>query len=78
MACWIYDQKMMKKWIKSGYFDIKKIYTSKELTSEILDVLRIKNLHIRHLLYNFKNKKGFGVRENSAFGMNKESLPFFK
>ena len=24
------------------------------------------------------NKKGFGIRENSAFGMNKESLPFFK
>ena len=78
MACWIYDQKMMKKWIKSGYFDIKKIYTNKELRSETLDVLRIKNLHIRHLLYNFKNKKGFGIRENSAFGMHKESLPFFK
>ena len=74
MASWIYDKNMMKDWIDSGFFDIRKISTKKAMRSHFLDKFKINNLTIRYFLYNYKNKNGFGIRENSAFGMNSLSV----
>tara|TARA_A100001015_G_scaffold301864_1_gene389328 strand:+ start:219 stop:1091 length:873 start_codon:yes stop_codon:yes gene_type:complete len=74
MASWIYDKNMIKDWIDTGFFDIRKVTTKKAMRSNFLDKLKINNLTVRYLLYNLKNKKGFGIRENSAFGMNSLSL----
>jgi hypothetical protein len=72
-ACWVYDKKMMVQWINSGLFDIRKISTKKALRSNLLDNIKIQNINIRYWLYNLKNKKGYGIRENSAIGMNSEN-----
>lgn len=74
MASWIYDKNMINDWIDSGFFDIRKITTKKNMKSNLLDKFKINNLTIRYLVYNLKNKNGFGIRENSAFGMNSLSV----
>ena len=77
MACWIYDKAMMNYWINSGYYDIRKTINQKDLKSDFLDKLKIKNLGLRYLLYDFRNKKGHGIRENSTYGMNSPNLNLF-
>ena len=74
MASWIYDKNMIKDWIESGFYDIRKISTKKAMRSNLLDNFKINNLTLRYFLYNYKNKDGFGIRENSAFGMNSLSV----
>ena len=32
---------------------------------------------MRYLLYDFRNKKGHGIRENSTYGMNSPNLNLF-
>jgi hypothetical protein len=77
-ACWIYDKKMMKTWITSEFYNIRRITTDKAMRSNFLDKLKIKNIYMRYWLYDFKNKKGFGIRENSAYGMHSENVPILK
>lgn len=78
MACWVYDKKMMETWIDSSFFNIRAITTHKAMNSQILDKLKIQNIYIRYWLYNLKNKNGYGVRENSAFGMHARVVPIVK
>lgn len=74
MACWIYDKNMMNYWIDSGYYDIKKTINPKDLKSDFLDKIKIKNLGLRYLFYDYRNKQGHGIRENSTYGMNSPNL----
>ena len=78
MASWIYDKSMMEYWIDSGYFDIRKITKVEDLKSNILDLLNIKSLKFRYLLYNWRNNSGNGIRENSAYGMNSPNINLIK
>jgi len=78
MACWMYDKTMMNYWINSGYYDIRKIINPKDLKSDFLDKLKINNLSLRYLFYDFRNKKGHGIRENSTYGMNSPNLKLIK
>ena len=68
-ASWIYDKNMMNYWIESGKYNIKTAVNKKDLRSNLLDLLKINNLALRYKFYDFRNKKGYGIRENSAYGM---------
>ena len=36
--------------------------------------IKIKNLGLRYLFYDYRNKQGHGIRENSTYGMNSPNL----
>ena len=77
-ASWIYDKNMMKFWIESGKYNIKTTVNKKDLKSNLLDKLKISNLALRYKFYDFRNKKGYGIRENSAYGMISPNLNLIK
>ena len=69
---------MMNYWIESGKFNIKTTVNKKDLKSDFLDSLNINNLALRYKFYDFRNKKGYGIRENSAYGMISPNLNLIK
>ena len=78
-AFWICDKDVLKKWIESDFYNLKKVHGYKERNSSLLRKLGLNNNErLSYLAYNKKNKRIDSAMEASAYGLNYPKLNWYK